>query len=181
MASLLILPVAAITLLVRHHRSKASKGPHNRTCKAPAPPPPYAAKVAETHEVSIALEEMIQHDGASSWPPAANHNHEEWPSALQPYKQLYLEMAPSLAVSQASLDSSANMVAIEAFRSWLRNIIRQRVDLDAVMNVLGAAENGDGSAMTRDVHNAFYACLSWCRHAYRYASLPLRSTFLNDS
>jgi hypothetical protein len=32
---------------------------------------------------------------------------------------------------------------------------------------------GHWDEVPRDVYNAFYCCIAWCRHAYRWATIPV--------
>lgn len=123
-------------------------------------------RLADRHETAAALVDLIQHDGASTWPPRSNHDHKTWPSAWQPYKLAYVELAPSLPMSPPSLDENSNMVAISDFRQRF-SLLLQSVKLDEVINTLQAAFDGERDAVTLDTLNAFYSCISWCRHAYR--------------
>jgi hypothetical protein len=34
-------------------------------------------------------------------------------------------------------------------------------------------EGGHGEHFPRDVYNAFYCCIASCRHAYRWATIPI--------
>ena len=123
--------------------------------------------LADRHEVGAALAELIQTDGAGSWPPIANHDHITWPRALRPYKEIYFELAPLLSVEKASLDDEVNRVRIANYRAQFRRLLAERVDLDQVRSLLEAADAGHWDLVPRDVYNAFYCCVSSCRHAYR--------------
>lgn len=122
---------------------------------------------SHSHEAASALSEMIRHDGASTWPPTANHNHDDWPVSLQGYKLIYLQLASRLPRSAASLDDGANRMAICKFRELFCELLRQHVDADAVSDLFEKAENDKG-AVSREIKNAFYSCMAWCRHAYRW-------------
>ena len=91
--------------------------------------------LAEHHEVADKLSDLIQKDGAGSWPPNANHNHVTWPSALQPYKEIYLELASLLPQANRSLDDDENLARITNFRERFRKSLQERVKLDEVMEV----------------------------------------------
>lgn len=131
---------------------------------------------ADCHEVAGLLTALIQEDGAGSWPPRANHRHHTWPIALQPYKQIYLELAPLLPQHKASLDHETNRARIANFRSQFRKQLAERVDLSQVRQLLEAAESGRWDVFPRDVYNAFYCCIASSRHAYRWATIPVVST-----
>lgn len=123
--------------------------------------------LADRHEVGAALADLIQTDGAGSWPPRANHDHTTWPEPLRPYKEIYFELAPLLSVEKASLDDEVNRVRIVNYRAQFRNLLAERVDLDRVKAVLETVERGSWDVISRDTYNAFYCCISSCRHAYR--------------
>lgn len=123
--------------------------------------------LSSQHETAEAINLLLKHDGAGVWPPNANHNHEEWPKALQPYRQLYMELASSLAVTTPSLDDGVNSNRIANFRLRFRKLLDDRVNLTEVMAVLEGAVVGGGDSVSRESYNAFYCCISWCRHAYR--------------
>jgi hypothetical protein len=91
--------------------------------------------LAEHHEVAEILTDMIHKDGAGSWPPNANHAHGTWPAALQPYKEIYLELAPLLPQAIPSLDDEVNITRIKEFRQRFRSSLRERVDLGEVRKV----------------------------------------------
>lgn len=130
---------------------------------------------SDSHEVASLLTTLIQEDGAGSWPPRANHRHSTWPEALRPYKEIYLELAPSLPQSSPSLDHDVNMTRIKNFRSRYQDMLRERVDLSRVTKLLEAAESGQWDVCPRDVYNAFYCCIGNSRHAYRWATIPVVS------
>lgn len=124
-------------------------------------------KLAKSHEVAAALSSLIHNDGASSWPPAANHHVDEWPAALRGYKAIYLALAGSLPTASPSLDQNANRVTIDQFRLRFDNLLQQHVDLVDVLDVFEEAKNEALDNLSPAVRNAFYSCVAWCRHAYR--------------
>jgi hypothetical protein len=68
--------------------------------------------LVEHHEVAEVLVDLIRKDGGGSWPPKANHNHATWPLPLQPYKNVYLGLAPLLSQATPSLDDQVDIVRI---------------------------------------------------------------------
>ncbi|KAG9190273.1 hypothetical protein G6011_08361 [Alternaria panax] len=106
--------------------------------------------LAEHHEVAELLSEMIQKDGAGSWPPLANHTHSTWPAPLQPYKEIYLELAPLLPQATPSLDDEVNTLRIESFRRRFRDSLRDRVDLVEVGKLVQATNAGCWVNFSRD-------------------------------
>lgn len=68
--------------------------------------------LAEHHEVAETLNELIQKDGAGSWPPNTKHTHTTWPLPLRAYKEIYLELAPLLPQAEPSLDDQVNIARI---------------------------------------------------------------------
>ncbi|KAL2270675.1 hypothetical protein VTJ83DRAFT_46 [Remersonia thermophila] len=129
--------------------------------------------LAECHETAGLLAELIRKDGAGEWPPRSNHAHTTWPAPLRAYRDIYEEMLPLLAVAKPSLDDEVNRERIAAFRSRFRQLLSERVDLGAVEKLLQAAETGQWDVFPRDTYNGFYACVAWCRHAYRWAIIPV--------
>ncbi len=127
--------------------------------------------LAERHETAALLADLIHKDGAGEWPPRSNHATATWPAALRPYREVYEEMAPLLPTATASLDDEINRVRIAHFRSHFQALLRERVDLAQVETLLKAAEAGQWDIFPRDTYNGFYACIAWCRHAYRYPFL----------
>lgn len=131
--------------------------------------------VADCHEVASLLIALIREDGAGSWPPRANHRHFTWPDALQPYKETYLKFAPLLPQHQSSLDNEANLARITSFRHQFSTELSERVDLNRVKQLLVAAESGRWDLFPRDIYNAFYCCIAYSRHAYRWGTIPVVS------
>src|SRR5688572_17572430 len=80
----------------------------------------------ELHEVGASLDALIQRDGAGTWPPKATYSLAEWPAALTPYKRIYDEMAPKLALERPYLDDDTNRRRIAAFREIGRASCRER-------------------------------------------------------
>lgn len=117
------------------------------------------------HKTASTLLKLIENDGAGAWPPKANHN--QWPKALQPYKEIYLELVPLLPTAEPSLDDSVNNERRDIFRSHLRKLLSERVNIPQVELLLAAAEDGNWKVFPRDAYNGFYACVAVCRHAYR--------------
>lgn len=91
--------------------------------------------LVEHHEIAELLSDMIQKDGANSWPPNTNHAHTTWPTPLQPYKEIYLELAPLLPQATPSLNDEVNILRIENFRQRFRDLLNARVDLVEVAKV----------------------------------------------
>jgi hypothetical protein len=125
------------------------------------------ADLTEYHETAACLSDLVRQDGAGSWPPRANHTHSTWPAALRPYKEIYHEMAPLLAAVNISLDDEVNRQRVTHFRSRFQQLLSERVNLGAVTQLLEAADAGRWDVFPRDVYNAVYSCIAWCRHAYR--------------
>lgn len=130
--------------------------------------------LVECHETAALLDELIRTDGAGQWPPRADHDHlKSWPTALHPYKTIYLELAPLLPSENASQDDAHNKKLIHAFRSRFDSLLHERVDLGGVLRVLQAAEAGRWDLFPRDAYNAFYCCIASSRHMYRWATVPV--------
>ena len=52
--------------------------------------------IEHRHEILDAYSDLVEKDGAGSWPPRAKHY--SWPDTLSPYHDIYLELAPLLSV-----------------------------------------------------------------------------------
>ncbi|KAK4040495.1 hypothetical protein C8A01DRAFT_15655 [Parachaetomium inaequale] len=142
------------------------------TCKTSRERIKEVADLTEYHETAACLADLVRQDGAGSWPPRANHTHSTWPAALRPYKEIYHEMAPLLAAVNISLDDDVNRQRVTHFRSRFQQLLSERVNLGEVTQLLEAADAGRWDVFPRDVYNAFYSCIAWCRHAYRWGTIP---------
>lgn len=156
---------------------------------------------AHRHETAAVLHELIRTDGAGSWPPRTNYDLTAWPTALRPYKQIYLELAPLLPQRElaACLDDQVNRRRITTFRARFATLLRERIDLVQVRRLLLEAADtdadvdtghwelddavpsdsdsdsgsGSGSSFPRAVYNALYCCIASSRHAYRWGMIPV--------
>ncbi|KAL9114487.1 MAG: hypothetical protein Q9227_001568 [Pyrenula ochraceoflavens] len=122
-------------------------------------------------EMAYAFSELVEKDGAGTWPPKASHYN--WPKALRPYNDIYLELAPHLSVEPPSLDDQVNTKRRNDYRSRMRKFLKERVDLAQVQEILTAVEVGSWGVIDRDAYNGFYCCIAVCRHAYRWATIPV--------
>lgn len=126
----------------------------------------YSLKQADhQHEAALSLIRLFDQDGAGEWPPEVNHD--DWPLALRPYKEIYLELAPLLPQHEPSLDDEVNNVRREEFRSLCRKLLVERVDIAKVQTIMAAVEAGNWDLFPRQAYNGFYCCVAVCRHAYR--------------
>ncbi|KAM7187730.1 hypothetical protein V8F20_010867 [Naviculisporaceae sp. PSN 640] len=131
--------------------------------------------VATSHETqhpsAQALAALIQEDGAGSWPPKTNHVISSWPSALQPYRQIWDDLSPLVPTLNNSqlLDDQANRRRIEHFRCLMRENLAVRVNIEQVKEILTAESSGE---LGKDIFNALYCCIASLRHAYRWAIIP---------
>ena len=117
------------------------------------------------HETAVVLSELVEKDGAGSWPP--NVDHDNWPKALQPYKDIYLELIPLLSSAAPSLDDDVNNERRDRYRSLMRKLLAERINISEVQQIMAAVEAGDWTALPRDTYNGFYCCVAVSRHAYR--------------
>ncbi|KAI1367615.1 hypothetical protein F5Y08DRAFT_49634 [Xylaria arbuscula] len=127
--------------------------------------------LAAQHKVAASLVAMIDKDGAGDWPPKANH--ESWPTALFPYRSIYMELLPMLYTDTPSLEDSVNIERRERYRVAVRSLFRDRIALDEVTRILEEVERDSWSTISRDILNGFYCCIALSRHAYRWATLPV--------
>ncbi|KAG8526305.1 uncharacterized protein KY384_000298 [Bacidia gigantensis] len=123
------------------------------------------------HETASILSDLVDKDGAGAWPPKANHD--SWPAALQPYKDIYLECVPLLPAAEPSTDDDINQERRGKYRSLMRKLLQERINVTEVQNLMTAVEAGDWSACPRDAYNGFYCCVAVCRHAYRWGTIPV--------
>ena len=119
----------------------------------------------DRHETASILLELFDKDGAGAWPPKANHD--SWPLALRPYKDIYLELAPLLTTTEPSLDDNVNNKRRNKYRSLMRKLLTERINIAQVEEIMASVEAGNWDILPRDAYNGFYACVSVCRHAYR--------------
>ena len=119
----------------------------------------------ERHEAAAVLSELIEKDGAGAWPPRAKHD--SWPKALQPYKDIYLELNPLLPLAEPSLDHNFNEERCNKYRSLMRKLFAERVNIAQVETLMAAAEAGNWDIFPQDAYNGFYCAVAICRHAYR--------------
>lgn len=117
------------------------------------------------HETASVLLELVDKDGAGAWPPRANHD--SWPMALRAYKDVYLELIPLLPAAEPSLDDNVNNERRSNYRSLMRKLLTERVNIAQVEEIMAAVEAGNWDVLPRDAYNGFYACIAVCRHAYR--------------
>ncbi len=117
------------------------------------------------HETASILSELFDKDGAGAWPPKANHD--SWPMALRPYKDIYLELIPLLPAAEPSLDDDVNNERRSKYRSLMRKLLAEQINIAQVKEVMAAVEAGNWHVLPRDAYNGFYACVAVSRHAYR--------------
>ncbi|KAI1906164.1 hypothetical protein LOZ61_006806 [Ophidiomyces ophidiicola] len=123
------------------------------------------------HEVASVLSTLVREDGAGTWPPRANHD--SWPHALRPYKNIYLELISLLPTARPSLDDDINNERRNKYRSIMRKLLSERVNIFEVEILLASVEAGSWDLCPRDVYNGFHCCVAVCRHAYRWATIPV--------
>ncbi|CAP96197.1 hypothetical protein PCH_Pc21g13000 [Penicillium rubens Wisconsin 54-1255] len=90
------------------------------------------------NEAVDVLLNLIEQDGAGQWPPLVVYD--DWPSALQLYKDIYHEVVPQLSSSSPLLDHDTLMVRRESFRSQMRELLKELINLLEVERLLNAAE-----------------------------------------
>ncbi|CAD6440169.1 407eb133-dff1-43af-a450-16cd04a5ef6e [Sclerotinia trifoliorum] len=123
------------------------------------------------HEVAAVMSRLIDEDGAGAWPP--NANHDSWPMALRPYKEVYFQLIPLLSAAPPSLDDDVNNERRRMYRSIMRKSLMEKVNIPQVVAVMAAVEAGNWDLFPRDAYNGFYCCVAVCRHAYRWATIPV--------
>ena len=117
------------------------------------------------HKTASILVDLVEEDGAGAWPPKANHD--SWPRALRPYKDIYLMLNSILPTAEPSLDNDVSHQRRNNYRTQMRKLLVERVNVAQVEEILIAVEAGNRDVLPRDAYNGFYACVAVCRHAYR--------------
>ncbi|ESZ96147.1 hypothetical protein SBOR_3477 [Sclerotinia borealis F-4128] len=125
----------------------------------------------DQHEVAAVMSKLIDEDGAGAWPP--NANHDSWPMALRPYKEVYFQLIPLLSAAPPSLNDDVNNERREKYRSIMRKSLMERINIPQVVAIMTAVEAGNWDLFPRDAYNGFYCCVAVCRHAYRWATIPV--------
>ncbi|EZF70384.1 hypothetical protein H105_07200 [Trichophyton soudanense CBS 452.61] len=110
------------------------------------------------HETASDLLELVQIDGAGAWPPRTNF--ESWPSALRPYHDIYFNIIPLLSTAEPSLDDAVNKKLVGDFRSHMRKLLAEKINLTLVKEIMTAAEAGKWDIFPRDAYNGFYCCIA---------------------
>jgi len=118
------------------------------------------------HETARLLQKLIETGGGGSWPPRSSHG-DAWPTALRPYHNIYLELAPLLPAREVSLDADVNSKRRLIYRTHMRKLLHDHVDLSAVEAILSAIETGDEPTLAVDACNGFFACIAISRHSFR--------------
>ena len=152
--------IASAGFLWRKHRQTADSDETGNTQKIQD-----LRTLKAEHETASILSELVDKDGAGAWPPRANHD--SWPTALQPYKDIYLEIVPMLPAAEPSLDDDVNTARRIKYRSSMRKLLNNRINITEVIDIMAAVEAGEENALPRAEYNGFYACVAVCRHAYR--------------
>lgn len=114
------------------------------------------------HATAEKLNALVEKEGAGTWPPRASHGY-AWPAPLQAYHDIYLTLAPLLPTTEVLCDDQANAVRIHAFRRMMKTLLRERVNLAAVENLLGSGQD----QISADAWNGFFSCVAMSKHAYR--------------
>lgn len=122
----------------------------------------------ENHEAADVLLNLIEQDGAGEWPPRVVYD--SWPAALQPYKDIYSELAPTLSCANPMIGDELLIVRRETFRSDMRERLSKRINIAEVEDLLNGAEAGNWSRIRRDQLNGVYCAIAVLRHAYRYVA-----------
>ncbi|KAK8139035.1 hypothetical protein PG984_002415 [Apiospora sp. TS-2023a] len=138
------------------------------------------ARLPYYHETAFRLLHLVNIDGAGDWPSRCNHGY-SWPAALLPYRDIHLELNPLLPVADISLlDDDANQERRAKYRALMRKLLVDRIDLARVERILAAAEAGNreeednnNNDFPLDAYNGFYCAVAVCRHAYRWAMIPV--------
>ncbi|KAL4960137.1 uncharacterized protein BDV14DRAFT_211828 [Aspergillus stella-maris] len=129
----------------------------------------------ETNPPLLALKNLVETDGAGTWPPRATHGY-TWPEALQLYHEIYLAAAPYLSTEDVSTDDEINRSRVQSFRDRIRLVLKEKIDLHAVQTILASTETNnhtDEGGFDAAAYNGFACCISNLRHAYRWGLIPV--------
>lgn len=118
------------------------------------------------HEAAEALRDMIKTDGAGGWPPKASHR-DSWPTALRPYHDIFVEIAPLLPVDQVSTDDAINQARRVEYRTRMQKLLQERLDISAIESLLSTSENTDNHLLPQSACNGLFACIGHLRHGFR--------------
>ncbi|KAJ5903316.1 hypothetical protein N7504_005699 [Penicillium tannophilum] len=124
------------------------------------------------HETADLLQHLVEFDGAGSWPPQASHG-KAWPAALRPYHDVYLKLAKLLPTANVSLDTEIHSSRRFEYRTQMRDLLHEKIDMSAVKDILLATEAGNHSVFSTKAYNGFYACIAVSRHAFRWGTIPV--------
>ncbi|KAF3481967.1 uncharacterized protein GIQ15_04726 [Arthroderma uncinatum] len=127
--------------------------------------------LAPRHETASALLKLIDEDGAGAWPPNAEHN--AWPAAFRPYKDIYLELLPLFTTAEPVLHDNISNERRNHYRSLMRKLLVERINIVEVEKALAKVERGVWNGFPRDAYNGIYCCIATSRHAYRWALNPI--------
>lgn len=112
------------------------------------------------HPVVRALQDLIDRDGAGSWPPRSSYGM-DWPAALRSYHAVYMELSPFLATeTMAWEDSEAALTRMKSYRAHARKLLSEKVNMEEAKNCLN-------SDLSPEIYNGLFACIAISRHAYR--------------
>ncbi|KAJ8067630.1 hypothetical protein OCU04_003239 [Sclerotinia nivalis] len=121
--------------------------------------------IYEPHAAQNSLRDLIEIDGAGTWPPTTVYG-DAWPEALRPFHDIYQAMAPALSTAELSGDDVKNFQRCLDFRTQMRTLYNDQVNMNEVKALLDAAEN-DENALSRTAWNGFFACIALSRHSFR--------------
>ncbi|KAI1145672.1 hypothetical protein F4825DRAFT_473688 [Nemania diffusa] len=130
-----------------------------------------SARYQTPHQLVSSFITLVNEDGAGTWPPRANHS--SWPLALRPYKHVYLEMVQYLSVETPSLNDNVNRERCNSFRSLMQKLLTERINNSHVKEIMQQMESGNLDILPHDQINGFYCVVAVCRHAYRWATIPV--------
>ncbi|EFE33750.1 uncharacterized protein ARB_07215 [Trichophyton benhamiae CBS 112371] len=148
---------------IRRQKTADESGNHSRI--------QHLKNLKTRHETASDLLELVQIDGAGAWPPRTDF--ESWPSPLRPYHDIYFNIIPLLSTAEPSLDDAVNKKLVGDFRSRMRKMLAERINLAHVKEIMAAAEAGKWDIFPRDTYNGFYCCIAVSRHAYRWGTIPV--------
>ncbi|KAJ5240661.1 uncharacterized protein N7469_002252 [Penicillium citrinum] len=141
----------------------------------PTPRQDYTSRVKksrESHETTKALQRMIEVDGAGSWPPRATHR-DTWPKALQPYHDIFQELAALIPVDNVSTNNEINQSRRLECRTRMQRLLKERINLEAVQSVFNITNQADSPVLQGVACNGFFACIANLRHGFRWGTVPI--------
>ncbi|KAK7031691.1 hypothetical protein R3P38DRAFT_824904 [Favolaschia claudopus] len=130
------------------------------------------------HPALTCLRNLLLVGGGGTWPPRASYR-DTWPESLRAYDSVYRTMEPLFPTQESSTDTTHNRKLIDSFRSRMRVLLDQHVNMADVQTALEHAESVPDSC-SESAWLGFWLCISFLRHSYRWGVTPIVSEAQNE-